>query len=229
MLLEVDKIKKSYDDNLIFEDLSFGVNEGEIVTFQGKSGEGKTTVLRCLNALEKVDIGSIRIEDIYLCKTENGNLTYCSKEQFKKYRMNIGLVFQNFNLFPHLNVLENLCEAPKFHKNNDIEYIKNQALTLLEELELSGKEDFYPHQLSGGQQQRVAIARACMLMPKVLCFDEPTSSLDEQNRDNIEHILKKLANKNMAIIIITHDSIFAKNVSDKIMHLENKKLISHRQ
>lgn len=224
MLLNVDKIKKSYDDNLIFENLSFTVDKGEIVTFQGRSGEGKTTVIRCISALEKVDSGTISIDNIYLCKTENNVLSYCSKENLKKYRMHIGMVFQNFNLFPHMTMMENLVEAPKFHGKDTEDEIEKRASSLIYELDLTCKENFYPHQLSGGQKQRVAIARACMLSPKILCFDEPTSALDEENRDTIENIIKNLAKKDMGIIIITHDSIFANNVSDTIFHLKNKEL-----
>lgn len=223
-MLKVKNLKKTYGENLIFQDVSFEVNPGEIVIFQGKSGEGKTTLIRCICALEKADSGDISIDDAVLCKTVNSKSVYTSKKEQVDYQMKVGMVFQNFNLFPHMTVEQNLMEAPKFHKKLTPEQIREKSARILDRLELASKENSYPYQLSGGQQQRVAIARALMLSPKLLCFDEPTSALDEKNRDNIGEIIKKLARDGMGIIVITHDSVFAKSTSDRLLHLANKTL-----
>ena len=185
MVLTVENLSKSFEKNKVFHDISFSVNKGEIVCIRGKSGEGKTTLLRCITGLETADNGSIKINDMYLCKDDNNNIKYAQKQELQTIRQEIGLVFQNFNLYPHMNVLENLMEAPLFLKKDSRENIKKRAEELLKSLELEGKERSYPFQLSGGQKQRVAIARACMLNPSILCFDEPTSALDEQTRDKI--------------------------------------------
>lgn len=210
MLLEVKGLKKSFGDMVVWNDLNCEIDQGEIVSIQGKSGEGKTTFLRCLNGLETVDEGMIRIdgEEINLSDGE------MSREK------TLGMVFQNYNLFPHLTVWENITIAPRFH-NLDEEQIKRRGEQLVKDLELEPHVDKYPSQLSGGQMQRVAIARACMLNPKILCFDEPTSALDEETREHIEHIIEKLADDGMTILIVTHDGTFAENISNRILHIED--------
>ncbi len=208
----------------MFHDISFSVNKGEIVCIRGKSGEGKTTLLRCLTALETPDKGSVKINNMYLCKEDSNHIKYAQKNELQAIRQEIGLVFQNFNLFPHMNVMENLMEAPLFLKKDSRENIKSRAEELLKSLELEGKEDSYPFQLSGGQQQRVAIARACMLNPSVLCFDEPTSALDEQTRGQISKIIRYLSSKGIAIIIVTHDNAFADEIAQKIITMKDGKI-----
>lgn len=220
MVLSVENLSKSFGKNMVFHDISFSVNKGEIVCIRGKSGEGKTTLLRCLTSLETPDKGSIKINDMYLCKEENNIIKYAQKNELQAIRQEIGLVFQNFNLFPHMNVMENLMEAPLFLKKDARENIKNRAEKLLKSLELEGKENSYPFQLSGGQQQRVAIARACMLNPSVLCFDEPTSALDDQTRGQISKIIRYLASQGIAIIIVTHDNAFADEIAQKIITMK---------
>lgn len=220
MVLSVENLSKSFGKNMVFHDISFSVNKGEIVCIRGKSGEGKTTLLRCLTSLETPDKGSIKINDMYLCKEENNIIKYAQKNELQAIRQEIGLVFQNFNLFPHMNVMENLMEAPLFLKKDARENIKNRAEELLKSLELEGKENSYPFQLSGGQQQRVAIARACMLNPSVLCFDEPTSALDDQTRGQISKIIRYLASQGIAIIIVTHDNAFADEIAQKIITMK---------
>jgi polar amino acid transport system ATP-binding protein len=224
MVLSVENLSKSFGKNMVFHDISFSVNKGEIVCIRGKSGEGKTTLLRCLTSLETPDKGSIRINDMYLCKEENNIIKYAQKNELQAIRQEIGLVFQNFNLFPHMNVMENLMEAPLFLKKDTRENIKNRAEKLLKSLELEGKEKSYPFQLSGGQQQRVAIARACMLNPSVLCFDEPTSALDEQTRGQISKIIRYLSSEGIAIIIVTHDNAFVDEIAQRIITMKDGKI-----
>ncbi|HOA20761.1 MAG TPA: ATP-binding cassette domain-containing protein [Sedimentibacter sp.] len=229
MVLSVENLSKSFGKNMVFHDISFSVNKGEIVCIRGKSGEGKTTLLRCLTSLETPDKGSIRINDMYLCKEENNIIKYAQKNELQAIRQEIGLVFQNFNLFPHMNVMENLMEAPLFLKKDTHENIKNRAEELLKSLELEGKENSYPFQLSGGQQQRVAIARACMLNPSVLCFDEPTSALDDQTRGQISKIIRYLASQGIAIIIVTHDNAFADEIAQKIITMKDGRITIEEQ
>jgi polar amino acid transport system ATP-binding protein len=224
MVLSVENLSKSFGKNMVFHDISFSVNKGEIVCIRGKSGEGKTTLLRCLTSLETPDKGSIKINDMYLCKEENNIIKYAQKNELQAIRQEIGLVFQNFNLFPHMNVMENLMEAPLFLKKDARENIKNRAEKLLKSLELEGKENSYPFQLSGGQQQRVAIARACMLNPSVLCFDEPTSALDDQTRGQISKIIRYLASQGIAIIIVTHDNAFVDEIAQRIITMKDGKI-----
>lgn len=218
MILKVNNLSKNFDKTNVFNNISFSVEKGEIVCIKGKSGEGKTTLLRCINNLETPDKGSININGRYLYKEENNQMIGASKKELKIIVQDIGMVFQSFNLFPHMNVLENLMEAPLFlKKSKDVS--KKRALELLRSLELEGKEDSYPYQLSGGQKQRVAIARACMLEPKVLCFDEPTSALDESTRNQITKIIRNLASQGIAIIIVTHDNAFTDEIAEKTITL----------
>ncbi|HHZ02266.1 MAG TPA: amino acid ABC transporter ATP-binding protein [Tissierellia bacterium] len=224
MVLAVENLSKSFGKNLVFSNVSFSVNKGEIVCIRGKSGEGKTTLLRCLTGLETADKGSIKINNMYLCKEEDNRIQYAQKEKLQAIRQEIGLVFQSFNLFPHMNVLENLMEAPLFLKNDSYDNIRKRAEELLNRLELEGKESSYPYQLSGGQKQRVAIARACMLNPSILCFDEPTSALDEQTRDQISKIIRDLASRGIAIIIVTHDNAFVDEIAQRIITMKDGKI-----
>ncbi|HBD63132.1 MAG TPA: polar amino acid ABC transporter ATP-binding protein [Clostridiales bacterium] len=224
MVLKVNNLSKSFNGQNVFEDISFSAAAGEIVCIRGKSGEGKTTLLRCINNLEFPDRGSIEINSLYLYKEENGQVKHASKSELQSIHQEIGLVFQNFNLFPHMNVMENLIEAPVFLKKMSSDKAKERALELLEQLELEGKEHSYPYQLSGGQKQRVAIARACMLNPSILCFDEPTSALDESTRGQISKIIRKLSSQGMAIIIVTHDNAFVNEIAEKIITLSEGKI-----
>lgn len=219
MVLEVKNLSKNFGKTVVFKDISFSVSRGEIICIRGKSGEGKTTLLRCINNLETPDKGSIKINDNYLCKEVDSRMYFASKFELQIIRQEIGLVFQGFNLFPHMTVMENLLEAPVFLKKMSIYKIKKRACELLKQLELDGKENNYPYQLSGGQKQRVAIARACMLNPSILCFDEPTSALDEGTRNQIAKIIRDLSKQGIAIIIVTHDNAFAGEIAQKIITL----------
>lgn len=214
-MLKVVDLKKSFNNLEVLKGISFEIEKGEIGVVLGKSGAGKTTLIRCINGLESFDSGSIIVDD-----TEIKN-----SADFSKLRGQIGMVFQNFNLFPHLTILENITEAPiRVFKKSRSEAEK-VALELLDMVDLSDKKDMYPYQLSGGQQQRVAIARSCALNPKVLCFDEPTSALDQENIGNVKTIIDKFKNLGMAILIITHDIQFADTVADKIIYIEEGHLV----
>lgn len=221
MILKVEKLSKAFGSTIVFKEVSFTINKGDIVCIKGKSGEGKTTLLRCLNNLEIADSGSININDKYLCKEVNGQIEYATKDELQDIRYDIGLVFQDFNLFPHMTVKENIMLAPLYLKRMSKEKIESRAAQLLFQLELDGKENNYPYQLSGGQRQRVAIARACMLNPSILCFDEPTSALDEITRDQITKIIRDLASQDMAIMIVTHDNAFVDEISERVFTLFN--------
>src|SRR5690554_5471498 len=214
MSVYVDSISKSFDSTKVFENVSFEVNPGEIVCIKGKSGEGKTTLLRCLNNLEQIDGGKIIIDGVDISK----------EKDYRIIGQMIGMVFQSFNLFPHLSVMENLLIAPKYLKKDNDEKIRTRAMELIKTLEIEGKENMYPYQLSGGQKQRVAIARACMLNPTVLCFDEPTSALDNETTKQIGKVIRRLANEGMAIIIVTHDEAFVDEIGERVLTMKNRNL-----
>lgn len=226
MSLNIKNLYKKFDGNTVLKDISFQVNQGEVVTVIGPSGAGKTTLLRCINHLEQCDGGTIEIGSEYLCKDSEVGAVYCSKGEMVSLRQKIGYVFQNFHLFPHMSVMENIVEAPIQVNGMKKDAAEKKAMDLLVQLDLGEKAWMYPYQLSGGQQQRVAIARACALDPVVMCFDEPTSALDPEMRAGIVNIIQGLARQKMAILIITHDMVFAKAVSHRILFLENGRLMA---
>lgn len=210
-MLKVVNLNKSFKQNKVLKDISFELEKGEVGVLLGKSGAGKTTILRCINDLEKFDSGEIIID----------NKSIKSSKDMAEIRGQIGMVFQNFNLFPHMTVLENIIESPVHIFKVDRSEAEKTAKELLKLVDLEDKLDAYPFELSGGQQQRVAIARSCALMPKVLCFDEPTSALDSDTIQRVVTIIKKLKDKGMTIIIITHDVAFADCVADKIISIKD--------
>ena len=218
MSIQIQNLCKSFHDNQVLRNVDLDVKEREIVVLMGLSGSGKTTLLRCLCDLETADSGEILINDSYLLKEENGRSVYADKETKKALRKEVGMVFQNYQLFPHRNVLQNLIEAPVYHKLMSKEDAVQKAEKLLERLQISDKLHAYPSTLSGGQKQRVAIARACMLEPSVLCFDEPTSALDVESIASVTSIIKDLS-KEMAILIITHDEGFAQRVGTRVVKI----------
>ncbi len=221
-MLKVKDLKKNFGDSEVLKGIDLEVNKGEIVVIVGPSGGGKTTLLRCINGLEYCDNGTIEINNKFIC--ENGN--YKDKKTFRETRMEIGLVFQSFNLFPHMSVLENLIEAPKrVLKQKEEEAIKD-AKKILSFLGLEDKINSYPCELSGGQRQRVAIGRALILNPRLMCFDEPTSALDPGLTGEIAELIRNLSKKGMSMLIITHDMNFAEMVADKIYSMENGRLSS---
>lgn len=218
MSIQIRNLCKSFQDNQVLRSVNLDVREKEIVVLMGLSGSGKTTLLRCLCDLETADSGEILINDSYLLKEENGKRVYADKETKKALRKEVGMVFQNYQLFPHRNVLQNLIEAPVYHKLMSKEDAVQKAEKLLEQLQISDKLHAYPSTLSGGQKQRVAIARACMLQPSILCFDEPTSALDVESIASVISIIKDLS-KEMAILIITHDEGFAERVGTRVVRI----------
>lgn len=220
-MLKVKKLYKSFGKTEVLKGVDLEINKGEIVVVVGASGGGKTTLLRSINYLEKCSEGSIQIAGEYLL--QDG--TYASKEKIKEIRKNIGLVFQGFNLFPHKSVLENLVEAPIRVLGQKPEEAKEKAKEILNFLELGEKADCYPYELSGGQKQRVAIGRALAMKPKLMCFDEPTSALDPALTGEVAKLIKSLSGEGMAMLIITHDMEFAKMVADRIVSMENGKIL----
>ncbi len=220
-LLEIKSLKKSFGDLQVLSDISIDVNEGEVVAILGPSGSGKSTLLRCATMLETMDEGSLS----YLGKAaatmdENNKTIYANKKELSSIRENFGLVFQNFNLFPHYSILKNIMDAPIHVQKRDKGEVEKEARELLAKVGLSDKADAYPEQLSGGQQQRVAIARALALNPKMLYFDEPTSALDPEITAGILKILRQLADENMTMVIVTHEINFARKVSDRVIFMD---------
>ena len=223
-ILSVENLEKSFGDLQVLKDISLEVNHGEIVSIIGSSGSGKSTLLRCINRLETIDSGKITVDGQIMVSTENGKVQYANNDILNEIRLKTGLVFQNFNLFPHMSVLENLIEAPQRVFNVPKEEAKKKALETLGFLGLESKADNYPFELSGGQKQRVAIGRALVLEPKLMCFDEPTSALDPSLTGEVSKVIKSLSGKGMSMLIITHDMDFAKNTADRIYSMENGQL-----
>ncbi len=223
--LEINHMKKVFDGELeVLKDISLTVKKGEVVSIIGPSGSGKSTLLRCATMLETMDGGELKYLGDTAVSEKDGKCVYASKNDLKKIKKHFGLVFQNFNLFPHYTVLKNIIDAPvsvdKVPKKEAIE----RAEKLLAQLGLSDKRDAYPYQLSGGQQQRVSIARALALNPEILFFDEPTSALDPELTAEVLKVIKELAKEKMTMIIVTHEMQFAKEVSDRIIFMEQGKI-----
>jgi polar amino acid transport system ATP-binding protein len=221
MALEVQGLYKSFSGKPVLKDINFNLKQGETLAILGRSGAGKTTILRCINNLTKCDRGTIKVDDMYLCKEENGVTSYAKPATMLNIRKKLGMVFQNFNLFPHMSVMQNIVEAPINVFSVPKKKAHEKAAELLEMLGLSDKADSYPFELSGGQKQRVAIARACALNPKIMCLDEPTSALDPELREGIASIIENLAQDGMGILIITHDMNFAKRVASRVIFMDD--------
>lgn len=219
-MVSVSNLKKSFGKNEVLKDISLEIKDGEIISIIGSSGSGKSTLLRCMNQLETIDSGEIKIDGQTMVSMENGHPVYASKNTLREIRMKTGLVFQNFNLFPHFSVLRNIIEAPvqvcKLPKDQAIE----EARELLKKLGLSDKENSYPCELSGGQSQRVSIARALALKPKVLFFDEPTSALDPELTGEVLKVIKSLTEYHMTMVIVTHEMEFAREISDRMIFMD---------
>lgn len=225
MTLKVEGLSKSFDGKPVLQNINFQLATGEILAILGRSGAGKTTLLRCINHLEKCDRGTIQIAGMDLCRDEADHSVYAKPAELRKIRKEIGLVFQSFNLFPHMSVLENITAAPIHSYGISKQAAMKKAMELLEMLELSDKADAYPYQLSGGQRQRVAIARACALEPKIMSLDEPTSALDPELREGIALTIERLAATGMGILLITHDMNFAKRVAQRVIFMEDGRII----
>ena len=220
-LLELKSIRKSFAGVTVLEDISLSVGRGEVVSIIGPSGSGKSTLLRCATMLNDIDSGEIVYMGRKAATTVDGHAVYASKRELKEISKIFGLVFQNFNLFPHYSVLKNIMDAPVSVAHVDKNEAKERALTLLDQFGLSDKANSYPCELSGGQQQRVSIARALALKPEILFFDEPTSALDPELTGEVLKVIKQLAAEHMTMIIVTHEMQFAREVSDRIVFIEN--------
>lgn len=228
-ILEVNNLKKSFGKNEVLKSISLSLEEGQVMSIIGSSGSGKTTLLRCINFLETADSGRIAVDGDVIFDGEN--YKNMKSDEKREKQLKIGLVFQQFNLFPQYNVLDNVTLAVKLRAKERPDYKQNKkqilkeidekAIKLLSDMGLSDKIDHYPCELSGGQQQRVSIARAMALEPKILFFDEPTSALDPELTGEILKVIRELAEKNMTMVIVTHEMTFAKEVSDYIVFMDN--------
>ncbi len=220
-ILSIDHVVKSFDDTEVLKDISLSVEEGEVLSIIGPSGSGKSTLLRCATLLEKIDGGSIQYLDTVVAHTENGGKPiYLHKKELTHVKSYFGLVFQQFNLFPHFSVLKNVMHAPIHVQKREKGEVEAEARELLEKTGLADKANAYPCQLSGGQQQRVAIARALALNPDILFFDEPTSALDPELTGEVLKIIRKLADEKMTMVIVTHEMSFARAVSNRVIFMD---------
>ncbi len=215
-ILEVQNIQKSFDKTQVLRGISFSLEQGEVLAIIGSSGSGKTTLLRCLNFLETPEQGSIRVRDKLIFDATEKKHT---EAEIRQNRLHFGLVFQQFNLFPQYNVLENVTLAPVLLKQGTSDEIEQNARRIIERVGLSDRIEHYPCQLSGGQQQRVAIARALALNPDILCFDEPTSALDPELTGEVLKVIKSLKSKDSTMVVVTHEIEFAKEVADRVIFM----------
>ena len=220
-MLTAENIYKKYGNLEVLRGVSLTVNKGDVVALIGQSGSGKSTFLRCLNQLERVDSGAIRMDDLTLCETQNGKLRYAKENVQRAITLKMGMVFQSFNLFPHMSVLQNLIDAPMHVLKMKKDEAVAQARKMLSKVGLADRENQYPYQLSGGQAQRVAIARALCMNPEILCFDEPTSALDPLLTKEVLAVMKELAAERMTMVVVTHEMDFARDVADRVVFMEN--------
>jgi polar amino acid transport system ATP-binding protein len=232
-ILEVQNISKKYGSAVVLNNISFSLEEGKVLAVIGSSGGGKTTLLRCLNFLEKPDTGKVTVRGEILF--DSNEHTKYSEQVIRQRRLHFGLVFQSFNLFPQYTALENITLArilaakklPNYKQNKKriLEEINRESMLLLDQTGLVSKRDFYPHQLSGGQQQRVAISRALALKPDILCFDEPTSALDPELTGEVLKVIRALADKKTTMIIVTHEIQFAREIADSIIFMDEGSIV----
>jgi polar amino acid transport system ATP-binding protein len=224
-MLSAKDIQKNYGATGVLKGISLSVQKGEVVALIGPSGSGKSTLLRCLNQLERIDGGEITLDDLRMCRTENGRVQYEGDAALRAITLRMGMVFQSFNLFPHMSVLKNLTDAPTRVKGMPKADAHALARALLEKVGLLDKAGQYPHQLSGGQAQRVAIARALCMQPEILCFDEPTSALDPELTQEVLAVIRDLARERMTMIVVTHEMDFARDVSGRVVFMEDGRIV----
>ena len=217
--IKATNIWKKFNNLEVLKGIDLKVNEGEVVAVIGPSGGGKSTLLRCLNKLETIDKGSITIDGEELCRETSGGTEYVKNNDVRRIACKMGMVFQQFNLFPHMTVLENLIEAPVNVQKRDKAEVIKEAEVLLAKVGLSDKRDVYPRKLSGGQQQRVAIARALAMKPAIMLFDEPTSSLDPELTGEVLRTMRELADEKMTMVVVTHEMGFAREVATKVVFM----------
>ncbi len=221
MLLIADTIRKQFDGVEVLKDISLEVKEGEVVAIIGPSGSGKSTLLRCLTQLERVDGGRIEVCGQRMVETIGDKAVYADNKTLHEIILKVGLVFQNFNLFPHYTVIKNIIDAQVKVLGLAGEQAEQKARALLEKMNLAERGGAYPFELSGGQQQRVAIARALAMNPKILFFDEPTSALDPELTGEILKVIRELAKERMTMVIVTHEMAFARDVADRVIFMDN--------
>ena len=221
MILQMSNIKKSFDGLEVLKDISFEVDKGEVVSIIGPSGSGKSTLLRCATFLETIDGGEICYMGQRAAHTDShGQAVYVSHQELRHFRSYCGLVFQQFNLFPHYSILKNLTDAPIHVQHRSKEEAEETAMELLGKMGIADRADAYPYQLSGGQQQRVAIARALAMKPEILFFDEPTSALDPELTGEVLKVIRQLAEEHMTMVVVTHEMPFAKAVSNRVLFMD---------
>jgi len=225
VIVEMKDIHKNFGALEVLKGISFSAKKGEVVSLIGSSGSGKSTLLRCINMLEIPNSGTVIIngEEIVM-KKKHGNMQVVDQKQLHKVRSKIGMVFQSFNLFAHMNILQNVMEAPIHVQKRNKDEVKTQALEFLGKVGIAEKANNYPNQLSGGQQQRAAIARALCINPMLMLFDEPTSALDPELEGEVLGVIKSLADEGRTMILVTHDMRFAKEVSDRVIFLDDGKI-----
>ena len=220
ILVKLDQAKKSFGETAVLKDISMKVERGEVLAIIGPSGGGKSTLLRCCTLLETLDGGSLSFADVVVTTDDGSGAVYADKKTLAKARTHFGLVFQNFNLFPHYTVMKNLIDAPVSVQKKPKAEAEAKARELIVKMGLEGKDDMVPCELSGGQQQRVAIARALMLDPDVLFFDEPTSALDPELTKGVLKVIRGLAEEHMTMVIVTHEMAFARDVADHVIFMD---------
>ncbi|MHA7142516.1 amino acid ABC transporter ATP-binding protein [Arthrobacter sp. CAL618] len=226
VVIDIQRITKSFGDTVVLSDISLQVHRGEVVCIIGPSGSGKSTLLRCINHLEVIDSGEIFVLGDYVgYQRKKGNIEQLPEGEASKRRRKLGMVFQQFNLFPHMTVLENIIESPMTVNGVKRKVAEATAMALLKKVGLAHKDAAYPSELSGGQQQRVAIARALAMEPEVMLFDEPTSALDPELVGEVLNVMADLAHAGMTMIVVTHEMQFAKEVSDRVMIMDSSKII----
>ena len=220
-LLEINHCRKDFGQTKVLSDINLSVSEGQVVSIIGPSGSGKSTLLRCATLLETMDGGDLIYSGRYAARDQNGRSVYAPARELAQIRGMFGLVFQNFNLFPHYSVLKNITEAPILVQKRKKDEVYAEAEELLKQMGLADRADAYPYQLSGGQQQRVSIARALAMNPQILFFDEPTSALDPELTGVILHVIRDLAARKMTMVIVTHEMMFARDVSDYVVFMND--------
>jgi len=224
-MLQAKDIKKQFGENGVLRGVSMTVSRGEVVAIIGRSGSGKSTLLRCLNHLETIDSGSITIDGEVMVKTVDSRAQYAPAKSLRSICLKMGMVFQDYNLFPHMSVLKNLMLPQQKVLGRSQQAARETALDLLAKVGLSDKANEYPCNLSGGQCQRVAIARALAMDPQILCFDEPTSALDPQLTHEVLSVIRQLAAEKRTMIVVTHEMNFARDVADRVIYMENGRIV----
>lgn len=224
-MLKAIQVTKSFDGLDVLAGITVAVQKGEVVALIGPSGSGKSTFLRCVNRLERIDSGEISLDGDRMCWMEGNRLREADESTLASIRRRMGMVFQSFNLFPHMSVLRNLTDAPISVLKLSRKEAEDRARALLQKVGLADKALQYPHQLSGGQAQRVAIARALAMEPEMLCFDEPTSALDPELTQEVLAVMRDLAKERMTMVVVTHEMGFARDVADRVILMENGQIV----